>query len=196
MRSPFWNISLAPTSEQVLSLHHSLEWCEVYRDWPTRTCTFIVWTQVNAVIIASLRHFSVPIGGEKNPFVFSYGGRSTVGTSSQGVPWTVWVEARWSVLVTLMWDILKILVWEKVHEAKKRRSETGFKFPKQNYLACCKTFLLISMLGMSALKINVCGRIALKQTSNWNFLVLKYTEKKKNWVFPKPGSNSEQTDHN
>lgn len=120
VRSPFWNISLAPTSEQVLSLHHPLKWCEVYRDWSTRTCTFIVWTQVNAVIIASLRHFSVPIGGEKTPFVFSYGGRSTVGTSSQGVPWTVWVEARWSVLVTLMWDILKILVWEKVHEAKKK----------------------------------------------------------------------------
>lgn len=66
---------------------------------------------------------------------------------------------------------------------QKKKWETGFKFPKQNYLACCKTFLLISMLGMSALKISVCGRIALKQTSNWNFLVLKYTEKKKNWVF-------------
>lgn len=27
VRSPFWNISLAPTSEPVLSLHHSLKWC-------------------------------------------------------------------------------------------------------------------------------------------------------------------------
>lgn len=69
------------------------------------------------------------------------------------------------------------------------------KIPKEHYLASCKTFPLISMLGMSVLKINVCGRIALKQTSNWNFWSGIHQEKEK-LGFPKMGSNLEQTDHN